>query len=293
MLKLEIEAAKIGKYRHIVAGFFPKGHIMNELATIVGNSKDSYLILPPSDISIKNKPQEILQETHHYYPISQYLDRVKIYNNQTATAKKTTIEYMVANNFRLESELITNKIACWLDKSKDAKIAVIIRNSELIAICSNILTKRNVPHINLGGYDLSESKIYEFFMLLIEIYNQKGEINIEKLIALLKTKPLLSDKSFKFELNLRKHQNSDHPIIDTIRSTELSLENHIKLAETIYPQIWQSIEGKALGDFLYALLEIEEAKTFEGESYVDFIKSISLDIKYHKNISNKNVFLQA
>ena len=286
MLKREIESAEKKKHLIIMAGIFPKGILLERLAEILSSSDESYLILPPIT---KNSDNLVNYKTHFSYQANLAIERYsEIAHNPNKQNKPLHLE---ANNIREESNQILAQIETWLKEDENAKIAIICKNKELINLLENKLNQASIGHINLAGYSITQTKHYEFFISLIESLEQEKKLDIEKLISLLKTKFLYNQESRDFELNLRKnHKLLKLDVTQVVQELKPTLEKHIEVAEKLAPEIWQSIEGRILSDFLYELLQIENMIEMDLESYRDFIKTISHGVKYHKNVSNQKVF---
>lgn len=286
MLLKEIESAEQKKYPLIIAGIFPKGPLLEKLADIVSGSNESYLILPPM---AKAKDNFESYKTHHFHQAGIAIEKYKLDPNAGEIAGK--IKQIESDNIRQESEQICNIVSDWIKQNEDAKIAVICRNKELINIVENKLSNLQIGHINLAGYSITHTKPYEFFISLIESLEKENELNLEKFIIALKSKFLYGIEARNFEVHLRKnHELLEAEIITDIHKMKPSLKSHIEIAEKLAPEIWQSIEGRILSDFLYELIQIETKLDMGLEEYVDFIKNISKGVKYHKNVSDQNVF---
>ncbi len=314
ILKLEIEAAKKNIYTQVLVGLFPNNPLMKELVEILVASKDSYFIPPPLDISKLEEYKNTISKTHYYYQLGKLsslpgmcnMTKQSIMDWQVlAKATPHNEVYSTANNLREESDLITNKISSWLKEDSEAQIAIICKNNELINICHNLLNSQGISCININGYNLSKTKPFEFLILLIESYDTKHEVNLEKFITLLKTHYLFSEEAREFELNLRKSSNSiiassskatmkqsSSTYMDCFASlamTNTSLKSYIALAEKLAPDIWSSLEGRCLSDFLYELLQIEDIEEYAKDNLVDFIKSVASGARFHKNIESEKV----
>jgi inactivated superfamily I helicase len=283
---------------------------MKELASFLALSKNSYFIPPPMDISLIEEYKNATSKTHYYYQLNLILDNFSISfsssdvrNNLYSIGSRVKPEnndkyidehYATATNFRIESELIIDKISTWLKEDKTAQIAIICKNNDLINMCSNLLNSQGVAYININGYNIGKTKAFEFLILLIESYDAKHGVNIEKFIILLKTHYLFSDTARQFELELRKNGEAGaSKIMEEIKITTVSIKSYIALAEKLIPTLWQSIEGKSLSDFLYEVLQIENIEEYAKENIVDFLKSVSSGARYHKNIESEQVIFMS
>jgi inactivated superfamily I helicase len=302
ILNLEIDAAQNNIYTQILAGIFPRSPLMEELARLLALSKNSYFIPPPMDVSLIEEYKNTSSKTHYYYQLSilQGVIPLKTGIKHSSPPLKPTFQgdeselYAIATNLRMESELIADTISSWLKEDNGAQIAVICKNNDLINMCSNLLNNKGVASININGYSLSKTKAFEFLILLMESHDAKHGINIEKFIILLKTHYLFSENAREFELELRKNgEAGSSKIMEDIKATKPSLKSYIGLAEKLVPTLWYSIEGKALSDFLYEVLQIENIEEYAKDNLVDFLKSVSAGARYHKNIGLENVIFMS
>lgn len=228
-------------------------------------------------------------KNHYCYQANEAMQKYKITLNSESDGKN--IKHIEVENIREESVEICEIIQAWLKNDKDTKIAVICRNKELINILENKLSQTEIGHVNLAGYNITNTKPYEFFISLIESLEKEKNLDLEKFIILLKSKFLYGIEARKFEHHLRKnHEILESKIIEDINEIKPSLKSHIEIAEKLAPDIWQSIEGRILSDFLYELIQIEPNIKMSLEDYVDFIKTMSKGVKYHKNVSDQNIF---
>jgi|GEM_PF-4351865 len=284
MLAQEIESAKQEKYKIILAGIFPKGNILEKLADIIANSKNSCLILPPIEKFTQN-----INKTHYFYNPNLLLEKYHL-TPKSISKRSNKGDNYIFENMREEAEFIFLEIQQLLQANDNAKISIICRNDELIKSIENRLDSASIPHINLQGYKIGKTKPYEFFIQIAESFEDNGTINSEKFIHLLKSVFLYSKESRDFEINLRKnHQALENDILTELSGFKPNIKAHIAIAEKLAPEIWQSNEGRILSDFLFELLQINFDFNLNYETYFDFIKAISKDHKYHMSISNQKV----
>lgn len=290
MMLMEIESARKEKYNLILGGIFPNSPLLIELADIIAKSDNSYLILPV--IFAHNNKNRIGFRTHYSYQSSIAAEKYNITLAQKIPAyKEENIEYFNAENIRIESEQIAIKAKNWINADKHIQIAIICKNKDIISLTENMLDKYELGHVNLSGYDISKTKPYEFFISLIESLEIEGKIDIERFIILLKSKFLFSEENREFEYALRKNgELLDNELIGQIQSLKPQLAPHIELAQILAPEIWQSMEGRIFSDFLYELIQINLDFKMDLNEYIDFIKTISLNVRYHKNITKQNIF---
>lgn len=287
MLKTEIESASNDKYPVIMAGIFPKGALLEKLADIIRKSDSSYLILPPL---AKSNLKEDNKKTHFAYQGTLAMSKYKLDSEQNPHIIQN-IEAKGVDNIRKEADLICAQIEDWIKKNDKCKIAIVTNNKDLIALTENKLDSLQIGHINQAGYAITKTKPYEFFIALVQSLEEEGGIDLEKFIVLLKTKFLFNQDSRSFEMDLRKnHELIQNDMIEEIKKFKPCLKTHIELAEKLVPDIWQSMEGRILSDFLFELLQVEYSIQMDLESYIEFIKTISSGVKYHKNVSNQNIF---
>jgi len=209
-----------------------------------------------------------------------------------------------APNLLSEAKLIATKSQEWFAQGAN-KIAIVTQNSNLIEMISSLLSVFAIESININGYKLSQTKQYEFFMLLIKGFDSTHGLHLENLISLLKTPYLYSEDIVEFEYNLRKKQvSSDEEFVKNIDSRlpapikdaytdnifmgshDISqiLTSHIKLAEKLVPTIWSGDEGKVFAELLYDLLQIENLPECSIKDYIEFLEQAISGARYFKNI---------
>ena len=302
ILRAEIDAAQNNLYPQIIAGIFPSSPLIKELASIISLSNSSYFIPPAMDISKLEDYNNTSSKTHYYYQLGKISDVISIsdqYANTDSqdsnyTCNDTLLEFSTAPNLRIESELIVDKISSWLNENKKASIAMICQNNELINMCSNLLSYRMISNIQLNGYSLVKTKPYEFLILLIEAHDKFNMVDLEKLMTLLKTHYLFSKEIRDFELSFRKNNLEPNIYVkDEIKQLSPSLKSYISLAEKLAPNLWYSTEGKALSDFLYEVLQIENIEELTEGHYVEFLNAIAQQARYHKNIGTEQVIFMS
>ena len=311
MLALTIEEAKAGA-SIIMAGIIPRGKSVKNLADILAQSSQSILLLPQMD---NNALQSNVPATSKFYVQSICADWLK---NSSAVAMPNNRNAIqeTAPNLLSEAKLIAAKAKTWLAEGA-ANIAIVTQNSNLIEMLSNLLNASDIENININGYRLSQTKQYEFFMLLIKAFDSSHGLNLENLISLLKSPYLYSEDIVEFEYKLRKKQvSSDEELVkilmdDTIvipakaggqiikrldpsfhgynKSLAQMLTMHINLAEELVPAIWNGDEGKVFAELLYDLLQVENLPECSIKDYIEFLEQTISGARYFKNLAKQPV----
>ena len=135
-------------------------------------------------------------------------------------------------------------------------------------------------------------------------------MNLENLLALLKTPYLFSDEVVEFEYALRKNRiSSDEEFQNYCKEcgnnivVELSkcyfdvlesditktLTSHIALAEKLVSTIWGGDEGKVFAELLYELLQIDNLPKCSIKDYIEFLEQTISGARYFKSLQNQSV----
>lgn len=286
MLSIMIDSVN-GGAEIIMAGVIPRGNLVENLSVAIAKSANGLLLLPKIP---KNMPEESHVTSKYWvYQLIQKLSALGVEANDKNTHSDIKTKPILQTFPGLLEEaqgiLLQTKQSLSLGASE---IAIVTSNSNLIKMLESLFDSNSINHINLNGYRLSNTKQYEFFMLLISVFDAE-EINLEKFISLLKTPYVIynnwiskdiSEDIFQFEYELRKaNVSSDDEFAIFIRNYKRNdnaafslakkidndklpdtkgvyelLKAHINLAQSIAPAIWDGDDGGLFSELLHDLL---------------------------------------
>ena len=314
MLQMTISEARAAS-PIIMAGIIPRGGLIKELAGVLAESKFGLLVLPQM---VVGEVAENVPVTSKFWVGSCVIESLRGGQISTLTSELAMMHHATMStlpNLLAEAKHISDKAQKWL-ASGAQKVAIVTQNTNLIDMISKLLDAEKIDNINVNGYKLSRTKQYEFFMLLAKAFDSEYGLNLEKVLALLKTPYLFSAEVVDFEYALRKKQlSSDEefrrhceegvqrdnlihlreiatsPLVTPRNDNSIhkTLATHIALAEKLAPNIWSGDEGKVFSELLYDLLQIDNLPTCNIKDYIEFLEQTISGARYFKSLQNQPI----
>lgn len=236
----------------------------------------------------------------------------KIFNDPTPAISH--IKYFELEDIFNEAE----QIALICQQHKDKKIAIIIENPLIAPFYRNFLTKYLLEFQDLLGNNLSQTAISSLIISISEILC--NDFDIKNLFLLLKNPLINSPLVQELELLIRNKNrfilSSDQLslLIETSNNNQLIewgkkllsllyqdidnsfikiLKSSIKIAETLYPDIWYEASAFELSNFLAELIKIHDNLLLENRKHFpNILKILMASSKYFEsNNYTKNIII--